>query len=150
VRNPNGAPKYYLRFDERCRHIGDEQIGSFGYDFADYAPWEFDVRAVSPENCRAILLGLRIWLTAGIKTILAGLAVAMRSDNFPGSKVSGSFNSDYIWRNQTSVWAPRSRSTEKLRRSWLVCNAGIVESRLGVCAELRNVRKIDRFCTERL
>ena len=29
-----------------------------------------------------------------------GLAVAMPSGNFPGGKVEGGFNSDYMWRNR--------------------------------------------------
>src|SRR5580698_6397679 len=51
VPNPAGTPKYYLQLDERFTHIADEQIGPFSYDFADYAPWGFGVRAVSPEDC---------------------------------------------------------------------------------------------------
>ena len=51
VPNPAGEPKYYLQLDERFTHVADEKIGKFGYDFADYMPWEFGVRAISPENC---------------------------------------------------------------------------------------------------
>jgi hypothetical protein len=29
-----------------------------------------------------------------------GLAVAMPSSNFPNNKISGGFNSDYVWRNR--------------------------------------------------
>jgi hypothetical protein len=51
VPNPAGEPKYYLQLDERFTHLADEKIGKFSYDFADYMPWEFSVRAISPENC---------------------------------------------------------------------------------------------------
>ena len=30
----------------------------------------------------------------------AGMAVAMPGSNFPGRKISGGFNSDYMWRNR--------------------------------------------------
>jgi hypothetical protein len=31
---------------------------------------------------------------------LEGLAIAMAASNFPNSKVDGSFNTDYMWRNR--------------------------------------------------
>jgi len=102
VPNPAGTPKYYLRLDERFTHIADEQIGPFSYDFADYAPWEFTVRAISPENCPCdssktpYMAGG--WYQDDVRTV--GLAVAMPSANFPGGKISGGFNSDYMWRNR--------------------------------------------------
>ena len=102
VNNPAGEPKYYLRLDERFTHLADEQVGSFGYDFADYEPWEFDVRAVSPENCpcdsSATTYVAGGWYKDESREV--GLAVAMPSSNFPHGKVDGGFNSDYMWRNR--------------------------------------------------
>ena len=102
VSNPAGAPKYYLRLDEQFTHIADEKVGSFGYDFADYEPWEFDVRAISPENCPCDPSATKYmaggWYKGDSRSI--GLAVAMPSSNFPHGKVSGGFNSDYAWRNR--------------------------------------------------
>ncbi len=102
VSNPAGEPKYYLRLDERFTHIADEKVGSFGYDFADYEPWEFDVRAISPENCPCDPSVTKYmaggWYQGESRTV--GLAVAMPSSNFPHGKVSGGFNSDYAWRNR--------------------------------------------------
>ncbi len=51
VKNPGGEPKYYLQLDERITHLTEEVMGPFGYDFADYQNWEFNVKAISPENC---------------------------------------------------------------------------------------------------
>ena len=102
VINPSGTPKYYLKLEERFTHIADEKIGPFGYDFADYMPWEFDVRAVSPENCPCPSSATNYvaggWYRDQQRT--TGLAVAMPSSNFPKSQVGGSFNSDYMWRNR--------------------------------------------------
>jgi hypothetical protein len=102
VPNPAGTPKYYLQLDERFTHIADEQIGPFSYDFADYAPWGFGVRAVSPEDCPCASSKTRYmaggWYQDDARTV--GLAVAMPSANFPGGKISGGFNSDYMWRNR--------------------------------------------------
>jgi hypothetical protein len=102
VSNPAGEPKYYLRLDERFTHIADEKVGSFGYDFADYEPWEFDVRAISPENCPCEPSATKYvaggWYKGESREV--GLAVAMPSSNFPHSKVGGGFNSDYMWRNR--------------------------------------------------
>jgi hypothetical protein len=102
VINPAGTPKYYLRLDEQYTHIADEKVGSFGYDFADYEPWEFDVRAISPENCPCDSSSTKYmaggWYKGESRSV--GLAVAMPSSNFPHGKVSGGFNSDYFWRNR--------------------------------------------------
>jgi hypothetical protein len=102
VPNPAGEPKYYLQLDERFTHVADEKIGKFGYDFADYGPWEFGVRAISPENCPCASSSTNYlaggWYRDESRTF--GLAVAMPSNNFPGLKVSGVFNSDYGWRNR--------------------------------------------------
>ena len=102
VSNPAGEPRYYLRLDERFSHLTEEKIGPFGYDFADYEPWEFDVSAISPENCpcssSATTYVAGGWYRDSERE--AGLAVAMPSTNFPNNKVSGGFNSDYLWRNR--------------------------------------------------
>ncbi|HXW15167.1 MAG TPA: hypothetical protein VEN79_11715 [Terriglobia bacterium] len=102
VPNPAGEPKYYLKLDERFTHIADEKIGKFSYDFADYGPWEFTERAISPENCPCAPSATNYlaggWYRDSTRTF--GLAVAMPSNNFPGQKVSGVFNSDYGWRNR--------------------------------------------------
>jgi hypothetical protein len=102
VPNPAGEPKYYLQLDERFTHLADEKIGKFGYDFADYMPWEFSFRAISPENCPCAATATNYlaggWYRDSARTF--GLAVAMPSNNFPGLKVSGVFNSDYGWRNR--------------------------------------------------
>jgi hypothetical protein len=102
VPNPSGEPKYYLRLDERFTHLADEKIGVFTYDFADYMPWEFSVRAISPENCPCPSSSTSYmaggWYRDASRTV--GLSVAMPSSNFPGLKVNGVFNSDYTWRNR--------------------------------------------------
>jgi len=102
VPNPAGAPKYYLKLEEYFTHIADEKIGPFGYDFANYMPWEFDVRAVSPENCPCPSSSTNYmaggWYKDQART--TGLAVAMPSSNFPNNQVHGGFNSDYMWRNR--------------------------------------------------
>jgi hypothetical protein len=102
VPNPASEPKYYLQLDERFTHIADEKIGKFGYDFADYEPWEFGVRAISPENCPCDSASTNYmaggWYRDDSRAF--GLAIAMPSNNFPGIKVSGIFNSDYGWRNR--------------------------------------------------
>ena len=103
VPNPQGAPAYYLRLKERLIHVADEQIGSFAFDFASYNPWEFKTRAISPENCpctenrtSSIVGG---WYRDEQKVV--GLAVAMPARNFPDKKISGGFNSDFMWRNRS-------------------------------------------------
>ncbi|MGO8734926.1 MAG: hypothetical protein ACLQVM_19280 [Terriglobia bacterium] len=102
VPNPAGEPRYYLQLDERFTHLTEEKIGPFGYDFADYEPWEFSVSAISPENCpcsssaTAYMAGG--WYRDPEREV--GLAVAMPSSNFPNNKISGGFNSDYVWRNR--------------------------------------------------
>jgi hypothetical protein len=101
VSNPAGAPKYYLRLRHRFVHIADEQIGPFSFDFAAYVPWEFGVRAVSPEHCPCSASQTSYmaggWYTDDLRH--EGLAVAMPSSNFPHQSVHGGFNSDYMWRN---------------------------------------------------
>lgn len=102
VANPAQVPKYYLQLKERFTHIADEKIGTFAYDFAAYMPWEFDVRAVSPENCPCPANQTNYmaggWYLDQQKG--SGLAIGMPSSNFKGLKVSGGFNSDYMWRNR--------------------------------------------------
>ncbi len=102
VSNPAGEPKYYLRLDERFTHVADEKVGSFGYDFADYEPWEFNVRAISPENCPCEPSATKYvaggWYKGESRE--DGMAVAMPSSNFPHTKVGGGFNADYMWRNR--------------------------------------------------
>jgi hypothetical protein len=102
VANPAGVPRFYLKLEERFMHIADEKIGVFAYDFANYMPWEFDVRAVSPENCPCPSSATNYvaggWYKDAARTL--GLAVAMPSSNFPGERVGGGFNSDYMWRNR--------------------------------------------------
>ena len=101
--NPAGEPKYYLRLDGRYTHVADEKIGSVGYDFADYEPWEFNVRAVSPENCPCEPSATKYiaggWYKDASRDV--GLAVAMPTSNFPHSKVYGGFGDDYMWRNRS-------------------------------------------------
>jgi hypothetical protein len=102
IPNPKGAPAYYLRLRERLIHVADEKVGPFSFDFASYVPWEFTTRAVSPENCpctasqtNSIVGG---WYKDERRTV--GLAVAMPASNFPDKKISGGFNSDFMWRNR--------------------------------------------------
>jgi hypothetical protein len=103
VPNPSGAPQYYLQLKERLIHVADEKIGSFSFDFAAYAPWEFNVRAMSPATCpcsseqTSYVAGG--WYLDDARQ--DGLAVAMPSSNFPRAKVGGGFNSDYMWRNRS-------------------------------------------------
>lgn len=102
VRNPAQEPRYYLRLDERFTHLTNEKIGRFDYDFADYEPWEFAVRAVSPMHCPCPSSSTS-YMAGGWYQDQAretGLAIAMPSSNFPGGKVNGGFNSDYQWRNR--------------------------------------------------
>jgi hypothetical protein len=102
VPNLSSEPKYYLRLRERLVHVADEKIGSFGFDFAAYMPWQFNVRAISPDHCpcsadqSSYVAGG--WYEDASRT--QGMAVAMPSSNFPGKKVGGEFNSDYMWRNR--------------------------------------------------
>ena len=102
IPNQSGEPKFYLQLKERLVHVADEKIGPFSFDFADYMPWEFDVRAVSPENCPCPANKTNFvaggWYRDQQRK--SGLAVAMPSSNFPGQDVGGSFNSDYMWRNR--------------------------------------------------
>ena len=102
IPNPAHEPKYYLQLKERFTHVADEKIGSFGYDFAAYMPWELDVRAVSPENCPCPSDQTK-YMAGGWyldQKRESGLAVSMPSSNFKGLKISGGFNSDYMWRNR--------------------------------------------------
>ncbi len=94
VRNPAGTPQYYLKLEERFTHIADEKIGDFGYDFACYMPWEYDVRAIRSE-AKYVAGG---WYRDPART--EGLATAMAATNFPDAKIGGGFNSDYMWRNR--------------------------------------------------
>jgi hypothetical protein len=103
VANPTGEPKYYLQLKERLVHAADEKIGAFSFDFADYMRWEFGTRAISPDNCPCASSDVTHmaggwYLDQERET---GLAIAMPSSNFPQGKVSGGFNSDYMWRNRS-------------------------------------------------
>jgi hypothetical protein len=103
VENPDGAPRYYLKLQEHFVHVADEKIGEFGYDFASYEPWEFVTRAISPEKCPCASTQTT-YMAGGWyenEQRQEGLAVAMPASNFPGAKVSGGFNSDYMWRNRS-------------------------------------------------
>ncbi len=103
VKNPGGEPKYYLRLDERITHLTEEVMGPFAYDFADYQNWEFNVKAISPENCPCDASKVS-YMAGGLytdNTRKVGLAIAMPSSNFPNSKVGAGFNSDYMWRNNS-------------------------------------------------
>jgi hypothetical protein len=98
-----GGPKYYLQLDERITHLTQDKVGPFMFDFADYAPWEFDVSAISPENCPCSHSSTS-YIAAGWyrdKDRSSGLAVAMPSLNFLNGDVKGSFISDYTWRNRS-------------------------------------------------
>ncbi len=103
VPNPGGKPKYYLKLEERITHLTNEKIGPFVFDFADYQNWNFDVSAISPENCPCSSSQTNYicggWYSDS--THQDGLAIAMPSSNFPNSKVSGNFNSDFMWRNRS-------------------------------------------------
>jgi hypothetical protein len=124
VPNPAGEPKYYLALNETLVHVADEKIGPFSFDFADYMPWAFSVRAVSPENCPCPSNGTTYmaggWYQDEKRDV--GLAVAMPSSNFPGGKVDAGFNSDYMWRNR-SFHLSASDSVDGIaakRFSWFV------------------------------
>jgi hypothetical protein len=98
-----GGPQYYLRLDERFTHLTDEKLGPFGYDFADYGPWQFDVRAISPEHCPCATSSTS-YMAGGLYTDASkdtGLAVAIPSGDFPNNKVGGTFLPDYQWRMQS-------------------------------------------------
>jgi len=103
ILNPGGEPKYYLQLDERIIHLTEEKMGPIAFDFADYQNWEFNVRAISPENCPCSTSSTN-YMSGGWyrdKARKEGLAIAMPSNNFPNNKVSGGFNSDYMWRNHS-------------------------------------------------
>ena len=103
VRNPGGEPKYYLELDERFTHLTNAKMGPIAYDFADYQPWRFNVRAISPKNCPCAS-SVTNYIAGGWyldKTRQVGLAIVMPSSNFPNEKVGGGFNSDYMWRNHS-------------------------------------------------
>jgi hypothetical protein len=103
VPNPAGEPRYYLELEERFTHLTAEKIGPFGFDFADYEPWEFNVSSISPENCPCSSTDTTYMAGGWYRDAQReeGLAVAMPSRNFPHNKVSGGFNSDYVWRNRS-------------------------------------------------
>jgi len=140
VPNPAGKPAFYLRLRERLVHVADEAVGPFGFDFAAYMPWEFTVRASSPETCPCLPNQTSYvaggWYTDGSRE--RGLAVAMPSSNFSNGHVGGGFNSDFMWRNRNfhlsgsasldgvaakeftwyvmpGAWAPAQAFAEKLR-----------------------------------
>jgi hypothetical protein len=103
VPNPKHAPAYYLRLTERLSHVADEKVGPFAFDFASYNPWEFTTRAIYPENCPCAASRIHSivggWYQNEKRAV--GVAVAMPANNFPNSKVSGGFNSDFMWRNRS-------------------------------------------------
>jgi hypothetical protein len=103
VPNPAGEPKYYLQLDERFTHLTDEKIGPFSYDFASYQLWEFNVPALSPENCPCTATSSNHvaggWYRDEERTV--GLAVGMPTANFPDSQMRGGHNHGYMWRNRS-------------------------------------------------
>lgn len=99
----SGGPRYYLRLQERFTHLTDEKLGPFGYDFADYAPWEFNVYATSPEGCPCSTSTTN-YMAGGLYTDASrnsGLAVAIPGSDFKNNKVQGLFLPDYQWRMQS-------------------------------------------------
>jgi len=97
------GPKYYLRLEQRITHLTKEKIGPFDFDFADYAPWEFDVRAISPKGCPCATSSTN-YIAGGLYrdgAMNVGLAVAIPSSNFPENKVHAVFLPDYQWRMQS-------------------------------------------------
>ena len=121
VPNPDGAPKYYLRLREHFVHLDDDKIGDIAYDFASYNPWEFGTRAITPDVCpcepdkttnalgdsssnRCRCAPKKVAYMAGgwyqDDRRLEGLATAMPASNFPAFRITGSFNSDYMWRDR--------------------------------------------------
>lgn len=101
VRNRGSAgPKYYLRLDERITHLTEEKIGPFRYDFADYAPWDFRVHAISPGGCPCSTSSTN-YIVGGLyrdEGKNSGLAIAIPSSDFPDNKVEGHFGPYYGWR----------------------------------------------------
>jgi hypothetical protein len=101
--NPAGSPRYYLELKERLVHVADETIGRFGFDFAAYEPWEFNNSVISPKDCPCSSSKTNYvaggWYQDQSRQV--GLAVAMPGSNFPGRRVGGGFNSDYMWRNRS-------------------------------------------------
>jgi hypothetical protein len=98
-----GGPKYYLRLDERITHLTRDEIGPFEFDFADYAPWEFGVRAISPKGCPCATSSTN-YMAGGLymdRGMNAGLAVAIPGSNFPQNKINAVFLPDYQWRMQS-------------------------------------------------
>jgi hypothetical protein len=98
-----GGPKYYLQLDQRITHLTTATVGPLSYDFADYAPWQFNESAMSPENCPCSRSSTN-YIAGGWyrdKDRSSGLAVAMPSGNFLNSHVKGAFISDYTWRNRS-------------------------------------------------
>ena len=103
IKNPGGEPEYYLQLDERITHLTEEKMGRFGFDFADYQPWEFNTPAISPENCPCLSSEVS-YMAGGLytdETRKEGLAIAMPSSNFPDSRVNGGYYGDYMWRNNS-------------------------------------------------
>jgi hypothetical protein len=97
------GPKYYLRLDERVTHLTQDKIGPFTFDFADYAPWEFGVRAISPDGCPCATSSTN-YMAGGLYRdtgMNVGLAVAIPSRDFKENKLSGIFLPDYQWRMQS-------------------------------------------------
>jgi hypothetical protein len=83
--------------------LTDERLGRFAYDFADYDPWQFNVRVISPEHCPCATSSTN-YLAGGLYTDGSrnlGLAVAIPSSDFPNNKLQGTFLPDYQWRMQS-------------------------------------------------
>ncbi len=120
VPNPAGEPKYYLQLDERFTHVANEKIGTFGYDFADYMPREFGVRAISPENCPSPSPPPTISGAAGIGTQHEPRAWRWpcRVTIFRGSR-SAAF-STAIMAGAIAIFTsgPKTRSTESSPKLW--------------------------------
>jgi hypothetical protein len=99
----SGGPKYYLRLDERITHLTNDKIGPFDFDFADYAPWEFGVRAISPQGCPCATSSTN-YMAGGLYMDMGmnvGLAVAIPGSDFPENEVKAVFLPDYQWRMQS-------------------------------------------------
>jgi len=133
------GPQYYLRLDERFTHLTDEKLGRFGYDFADYGPWEFGVRAISPEHCPCSTSSTS-YMAGGLYTDesrTTGLAVAIPSSDFRNNKVQALFLPDYQWRMQ-SVHLESSEALDGITAkdvTWYVM-AGPWQDALGFARQL--------------
>jgi len=115
-----GGPKYYLRLDERLTHLTKEKIGSFMYDFADYGPWDFDVRAISPQGCpckTSDIGGIAGgWYTDESRNV--GLAVAM-----PAGTGTAGARGQQIYESQVGIdWVHASGTLKTVPSLQVVSN----------------------------